>query len=301
MRQRRRRRRKHQPSHSAQRHPVDKRVGKTGGNFRLSIVEPTAIDPLQLAGVRGHPRHQEPLRHAHHVGLDGKSEPAGGRATATTPTAPTGRSNVKPNQKFSNGEPVDAESIKRGMTRAALGTAASDVAYHMAGIKGFDELQGSTANDPTKVDFTGVKANGTRLTIALKASRLRVPPEDGSAGVQPGAAGAGAARTPTTTTCRSATGRSRWPSRGSTTRASRSCATTQLHRRPEAAAGQGRADHQRRQRHELRVQGHPERRLRLRPDVPRTTSRLRRRSTTTATRQEPSSSSTSRSASTTCW
>ena len=76
--------------------------------------------------------------------------------TATTRTARNWTFTVKSGQKFSNGDPVDAESLKRGWTRTAIGSAASDVAYHMAGIKGFDALQASKETDPTKVDFTGL-------------------------------------------------------------------------------------------------------------------------------------------------
>jgi ABC-type oligopeptide transport system substrate-binding subunit len=61
------------------------------------------------------------------------------------------------------------------MTRAALGTAASAVAYHMAEVKGFDVLQNSKETDPTKVDFTGVTATGDTLKIALTAPDCEFP------------------------------------------------------------------------------------------------------------------------------
>ena len=54
--------------------------------------------------------------------------------------------NLQPGTTFSNGEVVTAESFIAGMTRAAKGSAASDVAYHMAGIAGFAELQGGTCH-----------------------------------------------------------------------------------------------------------------------------------------------------------
>ena len=50
------------------------------------------------------------------------------------------------------------------MTRAAIGKAASDVAYHMAGVKGFDALQASKDWDR---DFSGVTASGDTLKVAL--------------------------------------------------------------------------------------------------------------------------------------
>ena len=71
---------------------------------------------------------------------------------------------LKPGQRFSNGEPVDAESIRRGMTRAAIGAATSDEAYHMAGVVGFDALQADEATS-----FAGVTANGLTLKVQLSA------------------------------------------------------------------------------------------------------------------------------------
>ena len=52
---------------------------------------------------------------------------------------------LQPGATFSNGEVVTAQSFVAGMTRAAKGSAASDVAYHMSGIAGFDALQDGTA------------------------------------------------------------------------------------------------------------------------------------------------------------
>ena len=58
---------------------------------------------------------------------------------------------------------VTAHTFVAGMTGAAKGSAASDVAYHMAGIAGFDALQdgsaatfsGSTPGDNTLVVLDG--------------------------------------------------------------------------------------------------------------------------------------------------
>ena len=94
------------------------------------------------------------------------------------------------------------------MTRAALGSAASAVAYHMAGVKGFDALQASTATDPTKVDFSGVTATGTTLKIALTAPDCEFPLKTAQPVFSPVPPEAGQPRTPSSTTTRSATGRS---------------------------------------------------------------------------------------------
>lgn len=147
--------------------PADARVGKPGGTFRLAIVEPTAIDPFNAQESEGLLVTKNIFDTLTTVSVSGQIQKQLAQSYNRDATCTNWTFTLKPNQKFSNGEAVDAESIKRGMTRAALGTAASDVAYHMANIKGFDALQSSKATDPTKVNFTGVTATGDVLKIAL--------------------------------------------------------------------------------------------------------------------------------------
>jgi oligopeptide transport system substrate-binding protein len=147
--------------------PVDTRTGKSGGTFRLTIVEPTAIDPYNSQESEGQLVTKNIFDTLVTVQPDGKTIKQLAASYNPDATCSTWTFNVKPGQKFSNGDPVDAASLKRGWTRTAIGTAASDTAYHMAGIKGFDALQNSKEKDPTKVDFTGLTANGLTLTVAL--------------------------------------------------------------------------------------------------------------------------------------
>jgi oligopeptide transport system substrate-binding protein len=147
--------------------PVDARVGKPGGTFRLAIVEPTAIDPYNSQESEGLLVTKGIFDTLTTVSPDGKIQKQLAQSYNRDATCTTWTFDLKPNQKFSNGEAVDAESIKRGMTRAALGTAASDVAYHMSNIKGYDALQSSKATDPTKVTFPGVTATGDVLKVSL--------------------------------------------------------------------------------------------------------------------------------------
>jgi len=149
--------------------PVDTRQGKVGGTFRLSIVEPTAIDPWNSQESEGILVTKNLFDTLTTVGPGGKIEKQLAASYSTDATCNNWTFNIKPGQKFSNGETVDAASIKRGMTRTALGTAASDVAYHMAGVKGFDAMQASKVSDPTKVDFSGLTASGLVLKVALSA------------------------------------------------------------------------------------------------------------------------------------
>jgi oligopeptide transport system substrate-binding protein len=146
---------------------IDTRVGRQGGTFRLSTAEPAAIDPYNASEEEGLLVTKNLFDTLTTVGPSGKVEKQLAQSYTSDANCSNWTFNVKPNQKFSDGEPLDAAAIKRGMTRAALGTAGSDVSYHMAGIKGYDELQSSTASDPTKVDFSGVQANGLILKIAL--------------------------------------------------------------------------------------------------------------------------------------
>jgi oligopeptide transport system substrate-binding protein len=173
--------------------PQDTRVGKPGGTFRLSIVEPVSIDPWNAQESEGILVSKNLFDTLVTVDANGHVKKLLAQSYTANPTCTDWTFTLKPNQKFSNGEPLDAESIKRGMTRAALGSAASAVAYHMANVVGFDALQASKATDPTTVNFTGVTATGDTLKVALTAPDCEfdlktaqpvfspVPPEAGAA------------------------------------------------------------------------------------------------------------------------
>ncbi|HVL90614.1 MAG TPA: ABC transporter substrate-binding protein [Actinomycetota bacterium] len=64
---------------------------------------------------------------------------------------------------FHNGEPVDAASFIRSLTLTASKDAASDVAYHLGGIKGFKDL-----NEGTAKDFPGVKQGKDEYELILE-------------------------------------------------------------------------------------------------------------------------------------
>ncbi len=155
--------------------PIDSRVGKPGGNFRLGISEPTSIDPYNSQESEGILVTKNLFDTLVTSDVKGNVSKLLAQSYSSNADCTDWTFELKPNQKFSNGEAVDAESIKRGMTRAAMGTAASGVAYHMDEVKGFDELQNSKATDPTKVDFTGVTATGNTLKIALTAKDCEFP------------------------------------------------------------------------------------------------------------------------------
>src|SRR5262249_6332830 len=87
---------------------------------------------------------------------DGRVVPALATSKKVSADGKTWTFSIKKGTKFTNGEDVNAEAFIRGWNRIAVKSAASDVAYHMAGIQGFDDAQagkakamsGLTAPDP---------------------------------------------------------------------------------------------------------------------------------------------------------
>ena len=135
---------------------------KAGGVFRIGIVEPTAIDPYNSQESEGILVTKQLF-----VGLvrvnDETAELTPGVAEkwAKNDACTEWTFNLRSGTTFSNGDPVNAEAFIRGMTRAAKQKAASDVAYHMAGIEGYEAIHGSGAeNAPpaTAQTFSGLSA-----------------------------------------------------------------------------------------------------------------------------------------------
>ena len=71
---------------------------------------------------------------------------------------------IKKGTKFTNGEPVNAEAFIRGWNRVALKKSASDVAYHLGGIAGFEDVQSGKADS-----LSGLKATD-EYTLQVKLS-----------------------------------------------------------------------------------------------------------------------------------
>ncbi len=166
----------------------DDRAGKSGGTFRMAIGEPVAIDPFNAQESEGQLVTKNIFDTLLTVDPSGKVQKQLAADYSRNANCTQWTFDLKAGQRFSDGEVVDAESIRRGMTRAAIGKAASDEAYHMAGIAGFDALQSNKAGA-----FTGVTANGLRLSVKLTAPDCEfdlkttqpvfspVPPEAGAA------------------------------------------------------------------------------------------------------------------------
>lgn len=139
-------------------------TGRVGGTFRLGITEPTAIDPYNAQESEG-----TLVTHQLFVGLTNVNDaaelvPGVAREWSSNADCSEWRFSLTPDTKFSNGETVTAESFITGMTRAASKAAASDVAYHMAGIAGFEQVQDGSAQ--TLSGLTAPDAN----TLVVKLS-----------------------------------------------------------------------------------------------------------------------------------
>ncbi|MEV4442649.1 peptide ABC transporter substrate-binding protein [Streptomyces sp. NPDC049577] len=126
---------------------------KQGGTFSLGITEPKFIDPYNSQESEGEVVTQALFTGLYKPTADGKLVPMLATSGTSDDKCTVWDFGVKTGTKFTNGEDVDAESFVRGWTRAALKESASDVAYHMAGIKGFDDIQGGKTDK-----FEGVTA-----------------------------------------------------------------------------------------------------------------------------------------------
>lgn len=128
--------------------------GKVGGTFRLAIEEPTAIDPYNAQESEG-------ILVAKYLftGLttstpDGEIKPGVADKWETNDDCTEWTFDLKTGTKFHNGEEVDAAAFKRGWERVAAKASASEVSYHLQGIKGFEEMQAGTAKTLSGVDAT---------------------------------------------------------------------------------------------------------------------------------------------------
>ena len=149
-------------------------AAKQGGVFRLGIVEPTAIDPYNSQESEGILVTKQLFTGL--VTIDDATsqiKPGVAEKWSHNTDCTEWTFNLKPGTTFSNGDPVDANAFIRGMTRAAKQAAASDVAYHMAGIAGYADIHGtgepgSTAKATT---FSGLSApDANTLDVKLSAA-----------------------------------------------------------------------------------------------------------------------------------
>ena len=139
---------------------------KEGGVFRIAISEPTSIDPYNSQESEG-----ILVTKQLYIGLTtvndktGELLPGVADKWSKNDACTEWTFNLKSGTTFSNGDPVNAEAFIRGFTRSAKQKAASDVAYHMAGIAGYDDIHGGKAET-----FSGLSApDANTLVVKLSA------------------------------------------------------------------------------------------------------------------------------------
>ncbi|MHB9859309.1 peptide ABC transporter substrate-binding protein [Streptomyces sp. YIM S03343] len=161
--------------------------GSAGGTFRMGITEPVAIDPYNAQESEGTLVTDNLFTGLYDPTADGQVVPALATSKKVSSDGKTWTFTIKKGTKFTNGEPVDAAAFIRGWNRVAVKTAASDVAYHMAGIDGFDAAQagkattmtGLSAPDPYTLQ---VKLSAPDFEFYIKTSHTVFSPVPKAAG-----------------------------------------------------------------------------------------------------------------------
>ncbi|GGZ74981.1 ABC transporter substrate-binding protein [Streptomyces echinoruber] len=162
-------------------------AGKNGGTFRMGITEPVAIDPYNAQESEGILVTDNLFTGLYEPTADGQVVPALATSKKASSDGKTWTFTIKKGTKFTNGEPVDAQAFIRGWNRVAQKSAASDVAYHMAGIEGFDEIQagkskamsGLSAPDPYTLQ---VKLSSPDFEFYIKTTHTVFSPVPKAAG-----------------------------------------------------------------------------------------------------------------------
>lgn len=108
--------------------------------FRMAITEPTAIDPYQAQEVEGIGITKQLFVGLLQIDAGNRLVPAVARSWKCDAEGRTWTFHLRTDVRFSNGEQVDATSFVRGLNRALDPAAATETAYHMAGIRGFAEV-----------------------------------------------------------------------------------------------------------------------------------------------------------------
>ncbi len=139
-------------------------AGESGDTFRLGLTEPVAIDPFNVQESEGGLVARNLFTGLYGVEVDGEIYARLATAAKTSEDGTEWTFTLKKGTEFSNGEPVDAASFIRGWTRVVAKASASDVAYHMSGIEGYEDL-----NSGRSEKFAGLSAPDA-YTLKVKLS-----------------------------------------------------------------------------------------------------------------------------------
>jgi oligopeptide transport system substrate-binding protein len=109
--------------------------------FRMAITEPTAIDPYRAQEIEGIGVTKQLFVGLLQIDQRQRLAPAVAQAWGSDETGTVWTFSLRQDVRFSNGEQVDAERFVHGVTRALDPAAATETAYHVAGVRGFAELR----------------------------------------------------------------------------------------------------------------------------------------------------------------
>jgi peptide/nickel transport system substrate-binding protein/oligopeptide transport system substrate-binding protein len=125
-----------------------------GGTFNFYIAEPAFIDPYNLQESEGTQVGQAVFDSL--VAFDPLTSevvPAAAESWEANDDASVWTFHLVPGAKFHDGTPVTAADFKYAWERICAPANESEVSYHLAVVKGFDEMQ-----DETATELSGVKA-----------------------------------------------------------------------------------------------------------------------------------------------
>jgi oligopeptide transport system substrate-binding protein len=110
----------------------------------MAITEPTAIDPYRVQEIEG-----IGITKQLYAGLlrveRGQLAPGLAESWRGTDGGRTWTFRLRAGTRFSDGEPVDAAAVLRGLNRALDPEANTETAYHVAGVRGFGAVRDGTA------------------------------------------------------------------------------------------------------------------------------------------------------------
>lgn len=168
--------------------PLPEQVpGKPGGVFRLGITEPTSIDPYNTQESEGFLVTRQLFTGLVQVQPDGTEYPGVAETWEPNENCTQWTFTLKPDQKFSDGEPLTSEAFKRAWERVSAQESASEVAYHLNQVQGFSEMQSGAANELTGLDATdpnrlGVTLSEPNCEFELRTAHPALSPVPASAG-----------------------------------------------------------------------------------------------------------------------
>jgi oligopeptide transport system substrate-binding protein len=134
--------------------------------FRMAITEPTAIDPYRVQEVEGIGITKLVFVGLLQIDTSHRLVPAVARSWKCDTEGRIWTFHLRTDVRFSNGEQVDATSFVRGVNRALDPAAATETAYHLAGIRGFAEVISGAAGK-----LAGLRADD-QWTLVVELSEV---------------------------------------------------------------------------------------------------------------------------------